>query len=246
MKSGVEPAGEETVEAAAPAEKRVEFASRGLVLGAAGALLLMWLFLRLADEVMESATLRFDAAIVRAQLDHSNPAMHRFMDTVSFLANGNCQTILVLAVTALLLARGRFWPDGVTLLVAGFGGMFLDDGLKQIFHRMRPEPMFYQLGYSFPSGHSFSSVAIYGLLAYWIGQEVGSRWRILVWAVAVALILLVGFSRVYLAQHYPTDVIGGYLAGSCWLSGCIIWLTILRNRRPRDAQIDGSGAAPSV
>lgn len=61
-------------------------------------------------------------------------------------------------------------------------------------------------GYSFPSGHSMNASTVYGSLAY----KIKKRWA---WSLAVVLILLVGFSRVYLGCHYPTDVLVGWTFG---------------------------------
>lgn len=216
--------------ATANAPESLARASRGLILGSAFAVAALWFFIRLADEVMESETQKIDSGIILFFRTHSSAAVHSFMAGVTWAASGSAQTVLIIAAALLFLWLRRFWPDGITILVAGFGGMLLDEGLKRLFHRQRPEAVFYHLGYSFPSGHALSAVVIYGLLAYWISREVPVRWRIVVWTVAVLLMLLVGFSRVCLAQHYPTDVIGGYLAGVCWLWGCIGWLSILDRR----------------
>lgn len=62
-------------------------------------------------------------------------------------------------------------------------------------------------GYSFPSGHSSSAVALYGSLA------AGVRKRKIFLALAIVLPILVGFSRVAVGAHYPTDVLCGWLLG---------------------------------
>lgn len=62
-------------------------------------------------------------------------------------------------------------------------------------------------GYSFPSGHSSNAVTLYGSLA------AHERKRRVLWVLAIALPLLVGFSRVFVGVHYPTDVLGGWVLG---------------------------------
>ena len=217
----------EGVDAVADARKPIGTAARGLLLGTLFAVLVLWLFIWLADEVMESATQKWDAGIVDSLLQHSSPAIHAFMAAVTWLASGMSQAVFIGLVALYFLWKHRFWPDGAAMLVAGFGGMLLDEGLKRLFHRHRPEPIFYHLGYSFPSGHAFSAVVVYGLIAYWLSRKADMKRRILIWTAAVILMAIVGVSRVYLGQHYPTDVIGGYFAGSCWLWGCTTWLTML-------------------
>ncbi|MBQ5951018.1 MAG: phosphatase PAP2 family protein [Lachnospiraceae bacterium] len=72
-------------------------------------------------------------------------------------------------------------------------------------------------GYSFPSGHSSNAVVIYGSLA------AHEKKRSLLWAAAVVLPLLVGFSRVFVGAHFPTDVLCGWLLGAAVVA-LIPWL----------------------
>jgi undecaprenyl-diphosphatase len=96
--------------------------------------------------------------------------------------------------------------------------MFL---LKLWFNRPRPlipllEPA---RGLSFPSGHAMSSVTFFGLLIYFIWQAEMNRYlRVLLIICLVLLILVIGFSRIYLRVHYASDVIGGFCAGIIWLT----------------------------
>lgn len=91
---------------------------------------------------------------------------------------------------------------------------------KRTFGRERPLQVAYypETGYSFPSGHSATAMLLYGLLAYWLirGQHRTGN-RVMIGLVAVSLIGIVGFSRIYLGGHFLSDVIGGYLLGICWL-----------------------------
>lgn len=104
------------------------------------------------------------------------------------------------------------------LLMAGVG-LFVQVG-KRTFIRQRPAQVAYytETGYSFPSGHSATATTLYGLLGYWLvrgRRRIRHRW--LVGCSAVGLILVVGFSRIYLGVHFLSDVLGGYLLGACWL-----------------------------
>lgn len=104
------------------------------------------------------------------------------------------------------------------VLMAGVG-LFVQVG-KRTFIRPRPLKVAYypETGYSFPSGHSATAMTLYGLLCYWLvrgRRRVRSQW--LVGSCAVGLVLIVGFSRIYLGVHFLSDVLGGYLLGACWL-----------------------------
>jgi membrane-associated phospholipid phosphatase len=94
-------------------------------------------------------------------------------------------------------------------------------GLKLLFNRHRPlipllEPA---RGLSFPSGHAFMSVCFYGLLMIIIWREERPhpvlKWVLLL--LVIALLLCIGFSRIYLRVHYFTDVVAGFCIGSTWL-----------------------------
>jgi undecaprenyl-diphosphatase len=104
------------------------------------------------------------------------------------------------------------------LLMAGQG--VLQNGFKALFDRQRPEPLFnYVVGdtSSFPSGHALASICFFGILAYYLSNDVNSKWLALgIWLLAAAVILMVGLSRVYFDVHYPSDVAAGYFAGALW------------------------------
>lgn len=92
--------------------------------------------------------------------------------------------------------------------------------IKEIVKRPRPSinRLVSVSGYSFPSGHSMSSIAFYGYLIYLIHQKISNKY--LKWLLIIILsilILLIGISRIYLGVHYASDVISGFLAGAIYL-----------------------------
>ena len=100
------------------------------------------------------------------------------------------------------------------LLIAVAGGIeVLNALLKLLFHRPRPELAFVHLDtYSFPSGHAAGSAAIYSMLAVLAARGVRTRGRVLVGS-ADALVLTIGFSRLYLGAHYLSDALAGLALG---------------------------------
>lgn len=113
----------------------------------------------------------------------------------------------------------RFWRE-IAMIIIGWGG----EGaiwyvLTRYFERHRPDA---QMGIvvtdpSFPSGHTATAVLAYGLIAYMLVPLMPSRfWKWFVVLIAVAIILFIGFSRLFLGGHYLTDLIAGYALGLAW------------------------------
>lgn len=181
----------------------------------------MFVFIGLAHEVGERETLRIDSAAMLYVHTHHDPLLFSVMTAISWLAGSVFQTVVLTGCVLCFAVTKRFWPQGATLLIGGIGGMALIVGLKHLFHRPRPDEIFQHLGYSFPSGHSFFAVIVYGILAYWLTRQMPGRQRLLTWTLAVTGILLVGFSRVFVGEHYPTDVAAGFLIALPWVWGCL-------------------------
>jgi membrane-associated phospholipid phosphatase len=131
---------------------------------------------------------------------------------------------------ALLLAHRRR-PDLAVFLVSSFvGSELLVNSLKAAFHRARPAfAAVTAHSYSFPSGHAAVSTAVYGASALILAESVKSRLvRIGVATVAVALVGMIGLSRILLDVHYLSDVLAGFSLGLAWLSSCTLGLLAYR------------------
>ena len=191
------------------------------------AALSLWGFVEIADEVLEKETQAVDTAILQAiRLIHS-PGLNRVMIGITFLGEPLVLVILSVSFGIVLLIQRR-WVSIVTLSILTAGGIGLNFLLKDLFARTRPELWDRILDvrqYSFPSGHAMISLIIYGFIGYWVATRY-SRWRNLVVSVVFLLILAIGFSRLYLGVHWPTDIVAGYAAGVVWLVACVLSLEI--------------------
>src|SRR6202171_6004962 len=138
----------------------------------------------------------------------------------------------------LLWRRQPYWLTAMVLSV--FGGMGVNKLLKFVVHRARPhfnDPILSLTSYSFPSGHTMMATVLYGVLAaFLISRTPRWPWRVLIVAVAGCLILLVGFSRIYLGAHYLSDVLAALAEGLAWLSLCLTAVyTVWRYRNQQNA-----------
>lgn len=196
-------------------------AGASLLAGLAIAVLSIVLFAWLANEILENETLRFDGAVREFVHRESNPELTVLMRIFSDVGS----PAGVAALT--LIGCGFFWTahrrrDAVVLAVVIAGAGILDPVLKHAFHRIRPVPYFNlsaPTSFSFPSGHAMMAFCLYSAIAYLLSSRTDS-WRLCVaiWAAALLMFGLIGYSRIYLGVHYPTDVIAGYAAGSVWVA----------------------------
>jgi undecaprenyl-diphosphatase len=87
-----------------------------------------------------------------------------------------------------------------------------------------------QKGLSFPSGHAIMSMTFYGLLIYIFNHSVEHpALRIILCGLLVVLVLLIGFSRVYLRVHYASDVLAGFIIGFLWLLISLVTVAKIEN-----------------
>ena len=114
----------------------------------------------------------------------------------------------------------------VHLLVVSIGSLSLNPTMKYLLDRPRPD-LFPLRGLynwaSYPSGHAILTVALYFTVAMQLRLRKGWHWP---FAVAPLIVLLTCYSRLYLAVHWPTDVLGGLLIGLTWLAGS--WIAFTR------------------
>jgi len=196
----------------------------------------IWVFAKLADSVTENESLvQFDLAV--ANFLHSNTQP----DTIAFflsLTRLGPQIMLILNIAiAVFYALRRAWFATSIWITAIGGGELLNFLLKTLFERSRPvftNPIIVEQFFSFPSGHAMLSMIGYGMLAYFVVLRAQNRWvSFATILIAAIIIILIGFSRIYLGVHYFSDVVAGYAAGGLWLITCIGALEFIRRRQSK-------------
>lgn len=232
-----------------------------LVAGLAMSAVTLTLFAVLAWGVSADAVYGADLSALLWLREHQSPPLDALALAGAALGSGAAVWVVLAAGTAFLWRSQHRWSL-LLLWISLLGARLLSRLLKAVFDRPRPalvdgdlEVLGLSLSFpespSFPSGHALTSAVVYGTLAYLVVRlEPTRRMRRATLAAAAALILGIGFSRLYLAVHYPSDVIAGYLAGFAWATWCALGIEALRyfgGRRPevRDAEADlERGIAP--
>jgi undecaprenyl-diphosphatase len=219
-----------------PEEKQ----SRLLIAGFLASALTLVFFGWLTRVVLAGESLKFDI---------------RVREAVHSLASGPLTSVMLVVTqmgsSLVLLPLGAFmmWRliaadrkrAAMIFVAACVGAGALTEVLKLAFRRTRPLAYFGYAepsSYSFPSGHSIMSACFYGIVAAVLTVNIQSRRkRAAIWAGAVLMALSIGFSRVYLGVHYPTDVLAGYATAVIWVgsvrAGYEVWRRRRRNRSQR-------------
>ncbi|GAB4094383.1 phosphatase PAP2 family protein [Flaviaesturariibacter terrae] len=185
-------------------------------------LVALLLFSVIANEMVIEQEARLDNWVFRELRPLQSAALTRVMLVVTFFGSAHFLLPAYLLLIGSLLLSKKSRRLSLDSAAIGIAGTILLFTFKSIFHRHRPPDPLVQnvLGFSFPSGHSFSSFTFYGLLIYLAWALRFYPWAR--WTIAVGLFLFscaIAFSRVYLHVHYASDVVAGFLL-------CIIWLTL--------------------
>ncbi|MDT8903429.1 phosphatase PAP2 family protein [Anaeroselena agilis] len=186
--------------------------------------LLLALFVHLTEEtIYHQETELIDRAVIWLVHTLATPAADQAMIAITALGSGAVYAVVApLALGVLLWLRLR--REAATLAVCLVGASALNWLLKSLFERARPDlfKVISATGYSFPSGHAMVSLCFYGMAAYLLCRHIrGLQAQIVVYSLAAVLVSAIGFSRIYLGVHYPSDVLGGYFAGGTWLILCV-------------------------
>lgn len=148
-----------------------------------------------------------------------NTINNKFMLFITFL--GKHQFLIpanLILIFYFLLIKKQTWFS-IRVITIAISSLVLMLLLKQLFQRKRPlSPLLKAAkGLSFPSGHAIMAVTFYGLLIYILQHSITTEWKWFVTILTVVLIVLIGFSRIYLRVHYASDVAAGFIIGLLWL-----------------------------
>jgi undecaprenyl-diphosphatase len=195
------------------------------------AAVMLAMFGALAAAVTHSATvLRLDTEASVAM--HANSTHEATEWNLLITHFGSTEFALTLTVFAvLILATLRHWHGAVALAVSVATTQAVVQIIKLTMSRPRPGTSIVDAhGFSFPSAHAATSVALYLTVALIAARASKGALRVAIVGATAALLIAVGASRVYLGAHYPTDVLAGWLTGAILVMAT--WFAVTRFRRP--------------
>lgn len=182
------------------------------------------LFLAFAEDVFTKEIMQGD--VIGYKFVSNYIISDKLTPIIKIVTNFGGAIILGL-ITILILILIKNKKIGLSVLINLCSVTVLNLILKSILQRPRPNEyrIINETGYSFPSGHSMISMAFYGFIIYLIYKNIKNKY--LKWISIILLsilILMIGFSRIYLGVHYVSDVLAGFLFSISYL---IVYIKII-------------------
>lgn len=191
--------------------KETRFAKKRLALGAAAAAL----FVITLCGVLTGSVSGFDDAVRYFFYNMRCDALTHAARAITYI--GNWQSIVALCL-ALLIVKPLRVTYGIPVSAGAAFVTLLNKAIKNAVQRPRPDDILHLVnegGFSFSSGHSITSMFVFGMLIYLVRTNVKNRTAANVWTVILAIpMICIGLSRIYLGVHYPSDVLAGWCLGA--------------------------------
>jgi len=215
--------GDENVESA---EKVKGISLRVLLVLGVSAIFLLVLFVLTHEVVIENET-SYDEAVFRFVDRFRSPGLTAVLTFLTFFGSVNflLPAYILLSLYFILFKKNN--ARSFNIAAIGLSSGVLLRVVKSIFQRHRPQhPLLANVtGFSFPSGHSFSSFTFVGVLIYMLwNSNARLGWKYAGTTLLFITAAIIAFSRVYLQVHYASDVVAGFCMSFVWLSLCIFIL----------------------
>ena len=177
------------------------------------------LFYKITDKIIDNETAIIDNFIVNLFVDFRSVYLTKVM---LFFSDVGMDGVIVFSILIpLIFLLKKRYRDASLFSIMIFIGVVINYSLKSLIQRERPVgfAMINEPTFSFPSGHSMNSFIFFVTLAYFVFKYSNNKLISLITFVVSGLcIFMVGLSRIYLGVHYPSDILGGYIAGFLWIA----------------------------
>ncbi len=194
-------------------------------------------FISLTETLHSDALAKYDSKITEFVISYRTPALNKFLQFITEVGDFYGYLVIAILSTIIFYLKFKNWRYVVeiffVLIVSGLSNV----ALKNVINRARPdaEHLVSVETLSYPSGHAMSAIAFYGFLIYLVYTFKLNSWiKTGLILLFTFLIITIGISRVYLGVHFPSDIVGGYIAGFIWVIFCIVLfhiIDLLRKRR---------------
>ena len=194
-------------------------------------------FVELTESISGTSLKSYDRAVTDFIISFRTPELNIFFQYLTEVGDLYGYLILAAVFTLVFYLKFKNWRFVLemifVLLVSGLANV----SLKQVINRARPEAVHLVSveTLSYPSGHAMSAMAFYGFLIYLFYTLKLKSWiKFVSIFLCCSIILGIGVSRIYLGVHFPSDVVGGFVAGFIWVIFCVVLfhiIDLLRKRR---------------
>jgi undecaprenyl-diphosphatase len=206
-----------------------------IITGVISSLVMAVLFFKIFQEILEQDTLYLDREIANFIYVWRTPWLTQVMILITNL--GAEYMIAIAIIIVIFFVWKKHKREALTFTIILIMGAIINLSLKQLIHRPRPviAPLIVESSSSFPSGHAMNAAVFYLSVSFYFYHFTRKKkLSSAVTVVSIILILLIGFSRIYLGVHYPSDVVAGYVVGTWWLvlailiSKSVSWFKIFK------------------
>lgn len=214
-----------------------EAAGLTLTVGAAAVLALGVGFEQMLDSVLESdGVTTIDRPVLHFLATHRQPWSITVAQVITDIGSPLGVAVTGLLVGLVLAVLRRSWLPLLIAVLGGAGIAVINTAVKRLVSRSRPPQLTAVLGehgFSFPSGHTTGTTAVWLLLAWMIGHWVIGRraGRVMVWTGALLMVAAVGLTRIYLGVHFLSDVLAGWALGAAWAVTVALVATVWEHAR---------------
>lgn len=211
------------------------------------ALLCLAGFTKLSLEVLEATFASINQEMLLALHQAYTPAGAFLAASLSWLTEAAVLVTLAVVAAIVVWFKGRR-AQALVLGLNALGAGGLTFGLKVWMHQPRPalfQGLIIEDGHGYPSGHALVMLSLFGIVAMLWGDSL-PHGRKLLWLLAILGSALVGLARLYLGVHWPTDILGGYLAAIPWVWVCWLCYGPLRRRLGETPRAEPESSQPEV
>ncbi|WP_458627615.1 phosphatase PAP2 family protein [Winogradskyella sp. PC D3.3] len=188
-------------------------------------------FIELTENLKTTSLAQFDTNTTAYILNYRTPTLTQYFIFITNVGDVYGYTIVFILCNLAFLFILKKWQYVVQLSVVMLLALSSNIILKKIINRSRPEleHLVSVETLSYPSGHAMTAMAFYGFLIYLFYRfKINSFLKFTIITLLIFLILSIGISRIYLGVHFPSDIVGGYIAGFIWVILCALMFTFIK------------------